>query len=118
MSHTKTRHNTIFKFLSRIVMSACVFSGLFVSRLPIYGEATCCFPEESSKKSRRKPWYFRVSDAAEIGMVVVWRSFRLDKILPSSVKCASSSITVVIVKQAGAQNKHSHIVCMFSRRDW
>ena len=77
------------------VVHEAVYPGLFVSRLLIYGEAICCFPEEGSKKSSRKPgyemWYFWASDAVEIGMVVVWISFRLDDILPSSGKCLSSS---------------------------
>ena len=34
---------------------------------------------------------FWASDAVGIGMVVVWISFRLDDILPSSGKCPSSS---------------------------
>ncbi len=40
-----------------------------------------------------KKWYFCVIVAMEIGMVVVWISVRLDVILPSSGKRASS-ITV------------------------
>ncbi len=76
----------------------CVRPVVDVSRLLIYGEATCCFPEEGSKKRSRKPgygkWYFCVIDAVEIGMVVVWVSFLLDEIFPSSGKCGSSSSTV------------------------
>ena len=54
------------------------------------GEAICCCPEEDSKKSSRKPVYemryFWNRDGEEIGMVVVWMSFRLDYLLPSSGK--------------------------------
>ena len=46
------------------------------------GEATCYNPEGGSKKSSRKPvyeeWYFWNRDVVEIGMVMVWVSFRVD----------------------------------------
>ncbi len=63
---------------------------MFVERLLIYGEATCSFPEEVSKKASLKlgyrMWYFLVVDAVEIGVVIVGISLRQDDLLPSSGK--------------------------------
>ena len=39
------------------VVSVYEWSTLFVERLVIYGEATCSFHEDGSKKSSRKPGY-------------------------------------------------------------
>ena len=65
--------------------SPCLFNDYLST-----GEASRCFPEEGSKKSSRKPvyeeWYFWNRDVLEFGMVVVWISFRLDYLLPSSGK--------------------------------